>query len=203
MAIYYETLGAINTVWLRWASGTSAVTTNGEPSTWDYWCSASTASTSNTVWVQWNVGQATRSSTVRWVQPRELTAKEVAERAEANRLRQEEWARQEAEREAQRKAAALVAEKLLLENLSQEQRQEYAHEKRFHVISQSGKRFQVKLGRAGNVMELNESGKGVNRFCIHPTEAVPDQDTMLAQKLLLETDEEKFRKIANRTAIAG
>ena len=34
---------------------------------------------------------------------------------------------------------------------------------------------------------------------IHPRERVPDSDTMLAQKLLLEADTERFLKIANVT----
>ena len=43
----------------------------------------------------------------------------------------------------------------------------------------------------------DDAGVEIRSFCIHPTERVPDADSMLAQKLMLETDHDRFLKTAN------
>jgi hypothetical protein len=66
----------------------------------------------------------------------------------------------------------------------------------FVVEGSAGGRYQLRVGRSGNVQREHD-GK-VTRFCIHPVEAVPDADTVLAQVLLLWTDEPAFLSIANQ-----
>jgi hypothetical protein len=119
---------------------------------------------------------------------------ERKERAEKERLRL-------AEVERQRKEADAKADELLRKHLSLRQRRQYRRNRSFCVRARDGTQFRIKHGWAGNIEELNAAGKPVNRFCIHPVDSVPYADNLLAQKLLLETDPDKFRKIANRTAI--
>ncbi len=127
-----------------------------------------------------------------------VSAEERARWRESER----EFERKAAEERERRKAAETRAEELLLANLTPEQRDEYKRMKRFSVHLPNGKVYRIRKGFAGNV-ELVEPGmtgrslKRVESFCIHPAERIPDQDTMLAQKLLLEADEPEFRRIAN------
>jgi hypothetical protein len=48
-----------------------------------------------------------------------------------------------------------------------------------------------------NVDVVCKDGKVLHRLCAHPADFVPNPDTMLAQKLYLEHQEEAFVKIAN------
>lgn len=95
------------------------------------------------------------------------------------------------------------ARKLLVENLTEEQRAEFEEKKQFHVRSRSGKLYRVTHGVAGNIYRVEnvtESPKWGERrrFCIHPTDhEVPAEDVMLAQKLWLEGNEEEFLRVAN------
>jgi hypothetical protein len=175
----------VSVIWRQWNAGSSSCS----DTTWSAWCQASTSG--STVPVTYRVAAVQ-------AQPRQPTAEEVAQAAEQARLAQE--ARRAAE-EA-RKAAVAKAVALLREHLDESQRQEFERDRHFHVISQSGKRYRLRVGRSGNVFELDEQGREVNRYCIHPGEWVPDEDTMLAQKLLLETDEGEFRRLANKTRLA-
>lgn len=99
----------------------------------------------------------------------------------------------------------------------EEQRAEYLRDKAFTVRLPDGKRYRIKKGWAGNVERVEDVRLpqqqspslvandrhyvAVEKLCIHPNDWVPDQDNMLAQKLLLEADEAKFRRIANITRL--
>jgi hypothetical protein len=48
---------------------------------------------------------------------------------------------------------------------------------------------------------VDENDKPLSRYCIHPRDAVPDEDTMLMQMLMLETNEQEFLRIANRHSV--
>ena len=103
-------------------------------------------------------------------------------------------------REAVRRTTAEIkAEELLRSCLSRSQDEELTKYGWFDVPVKD-KTYRVKRGIAGNVFLLGEDGREVERFCIHPS-GVPAGDAMLAQKLLLETDERKFRKVANITSL--
>lgn len=127
---------------------------------------------------------------------------EAAER-EAERARQREAkAKEEYEKaQAARIAAEARARELLLSVLSDQQREEYERTKAFRVKAADGKEYRLKHGWAGNVEELDEFGKAIARLCIHPSAAIPEADNLVAQKLMIETDPESFRRIANRTPI--
>jgi hypothetical protein len=105
----------------------------------------------------------------------------------------------------ERAAAAARAEILLTESLTAAQAAELQQTNAFHLttIAADGtrRRYRIRRGRAGNVDQLDDAGRVLKRLCIHPTLAVPDADTMLAQKLLLETDEATFLRVANHTLV--
>lgn len=194
--------------WATWVQIDCTSTTASTTGTWGYWCSngTSTATTNcatSTTWATWS---AAANHVIRYRQsqqapPKQLTPEEQVEiaakrEAEAIALK----AKREKE-EADRKAASERAERLLAAQLTDEQKASYLKDRTFIVTAADGTKFRIKLGRAGNVEELNDAGKPIARLCIHPTEFVPDGDTVLAQKLMLETDPKAFRKIANRTEI--
>lgn len=91
------------------------------------------------------------------------------------------------------KQAEETAEALLLECCDKAQRRNYGKSKSIVVKGQkSGHLYVVRKGQ--------RVAQGDKLYCIHPTEHVPQADTMLAQKLMIETDEEEFLKTANMTA---
>jgi hypothetical protein len=101
----------------------------------------------------------------------------------------------------EREAARATARELLLSLLDERQRDEYERLRRFTVIGADGEEYRIyRDGKSGNICRLNaEKTLEVDQFCIHDYEGLPDEDTYIAQKLLLETDPQAFRRIANRT----
>lgn len=103
-------------------------------------------------------------------------------------------------RESVRRSSAEVkAEELLRSCLSRSQDEELTKNGWFDVPVKD-RTYRIKRGIAGNIFLLGDDGREVERFCIHPS-GVPAGDAMLAQKLLLETDERKFRQVANITTL--
>ncbi len=130
------------------------------------------------------------------------TVEEQQRIAAEERFFEEELARQTAPIIAARAKVTARAESLLLSALTPDQTKDFRKTSEFTVISKDGKRtYRITYGIAGNVI-LIEKGKPVARYCIHPT-GIPTEDVMLAQKLMLETDEESFLRIANRTPLAA
>lgn len=197
MAIYDTS--NVTTVWTTWVgNGTNAVT----PGAWPYWIAntaGTNATTTDNVWRTWLTTE-TNSATTMYrtvfpsVAPRARTDEEIA----ADAQRQAE-ARERARRaEAERVAAKAKAKELLERHLSEEQRKELAANRYFTVITRDGERvYRIHEGRSGNVRRVNAKGERMRTYCIHPSDLVPDEDTMLAQKLMLETAEEDFLRIAN------
>lgn len=136
----------------------------------------------------------TASGLVHW---RPLTPEQAAQRAEAERQRQQA----EAERRREQRAADVRAERLLRRCLTQEQRRCLRQRGHFVVQSELGGTYRINRGAVRNVERLDAKGRAVTQFCIHPQEAVPDADTMLAQLLLLRTDERRFVRVAHKTAL--
>lgn len=91
------------------------------------------------------------------------------------------------------------ARTLLLACLSDAQREAFEAHGYFEVVTASGQRYRITRGWGGNVL-LIVNDKPAARFCIHPSQYVPEEDNMLAQKLLLEHDEPTFLRTANRSA---
>ena len=156
----------------------------------------------NIIWTAFNnqyvnnqyVASIGYSDNLRQVDP-EVAARRIAE---ADRIRQ-----RSIEVEGERALARGRAEKLLHESLSPIQLDELQKDGHFHldVLSRDGdsRRYRIKRGRVRNVQQVDASGRVLKHFCIHPREEVPDADTMLAQKLLLESMEQEFLRIANHS----
>jgi len=140
------------------------------------------------IWKTWNAEYHIRKDELERVcQEQEQRRLELAA---AQRLAAEE-------REKIRLAANGKAEKLLLSCLSPEQRDTYQKKGLFYLYTKSGKRYRIEKGRSGNVRLVNDKDVILKRYCIHPIEQVPDQDTMLAQALLLQSNEAEFLRVAN------
>ncbi len=91
-----------------------------------------------------------------------------------------------------RRRARLRAEALLWAWLSPAQRRQYRARRWFEVTTTSGRRYRI---LRGGVVRVQPRGSG---FCIEATSPVPVADEMLANKLLLETDERRFLATAHR-----
>lgn len=101
--------------------------------------------------------------------------------------------------EIKQKAASQRAEDLLLMILPAKQKQQYL-EKGYFDTEIGDKIYRINKGWSGNV-KLIEKEKTVASFCIHPEEYLPHADNMLAQYLMLRTDEHKFLAKANKTIL--
>ena len=88
--------------------------------------------------------------------------------------------------------------RLLVSNLTPEQRKQFALYDYFDVIgSDTGTRYRIQNGRSLNVTQLNASGGRVRALCFEPEGALPLGDVMLAQKIALELFESEAIGIAN------
>lgn len=127
---------------------------------------------------------------------------ESANEKAARLLRQMTPEEQEAEKQRRanekelKKQADARAELLLRSSLSRKQLGELKRRGYFHVMV-GKRRFRITRKRTHNVMEVDARGRVRKTFCAHPIDQVPDADTMLAQKLWLETEPKEFFKIAN------
>lgn len=205
--------------WTTW--NTNYVVTNSTSTSQTVWAdwnnlyeATGTATNSNVItitWQSWSEEAWTRAyaRTSAQANRRHYYAAPAAETEEDRAARRARQAQREAERaavvEAERQERAAARERgrqLLLANLSAEQRAEYETHQRFHIRTPSGRRFCIEHGRAHNVFELDAAGRRIREFCGHVGEHVPDEDNVLAQKLLLENDEETFIRIANVRQLA-
>lgn len=125
------------------------------------------------------------------------TAEELQERAvvrargnliHRNRMRSNMLRRKRTERRA---------EEILLDNLTDEQADEYRRLERFAVVV-GDRTYRIRKGMHGNI-DVIEDDQVIERLCVYAQGNVPPQDNMLAQKLILETDEEYLRRTANIT----
>lgn len=135
--------------------------------TFDYWCEGTSTATTST-WVEWNPAHT------EYLTPEEIAAKK------------------------RRTEAIDRARALLVESLTAEQREQYDENMEFIVYGQKTKKqYLIKDGRVGNVEELDSAGRTRRRYCAHPQMGLPDADTMLAQKLMIECNEDEFLDKAN------
>jgi len=93
------------------------------------------------------------------------------------------------------------ARELLLSHLTDEQRRTFENNGWFVVEGgRTGGRYRIRQGYAGNV-DVLDGDLVSHKLCAHADPvAVPWPDQMLAQKLMLEIDEDDFLAIANRHA---
>ncbi len=167
-----------------------------------------TTTTMVNVWSQWNQGFCTTGNNIAMMpaygaEQAQALAAYGAEQAQAL---ESEFARRQLALERTQSAAAATAkaDNLLKAMLNKEQRTQYEREQTFEVRSQgSRRRYQLTHGWAGNVFLLDERGRRIEKLCIHPVIEMPVADNLIAQKLLLEADEETFRRTANITRLVA
>jgi len=91
------------------------------------------------------------------------------------------------------------ARALLLAHLNPDQRAEYERFGCFHVQGPSGRLYRIFHRWAGNIEIVTKPwGDPMAVLCIHPTEQIPIEDSLLAQKLMIECSEDDLHEIANR-----
>jgi len=103
-------------------------------------------------------------------------------------------------------AAQATAKALLFGFLSPAQRRAWNEHKSFEAEI-NGQVYRFTEGTHGNVYKLRE-GRSIERFCIAPRAPheggrLPVEDVILAQMLLLQNDEQQFRRVANITPLAA
>jgi hypothetical protein len=88
------------------------------------------------------------------------------------------------------------ARALLLENLSPKQKAQFLLKDWFSVDGKLN-RYRIRYSTTYNVDVINDGGFVSSSLCAVPLGRVPIPDSMLAQKLVLENDEELFMRVAH------
>ncbi len=94
-----------------------------------------------------------------------------------------------------RTKAERKAKSLLYRFLNREQKRELHLQKSFTVLGGDGRTYQVTWGSCNNV-RLLENGRPRFSLCLVSKEFLPTADLMLAQKVLLEADPDRFLRTA-------
>ena len=179
----------VDPTWTRWIDTTSTTTTANtvtyDNGSWRSWVDATAFGDANRVYLAAEPAYTDA----------ELRQREVDLR---RRLRENERRRKATEREAA--IAQRKARRLLLSHLTPEQRDEFERLERFTVIAADGRTYRVHRKWSHN-LELIEGGFITEQLCVHPREQTPVEDSLLAQKLMLETDPDTLRRIANITRL--
>lgn len=202
--------------WMTASTGTSSATTINLGNSWHI-STAGTSTTSNwidlddrcttaanTAW--YSTGwQECKHTKVRWTPSMVRTPEEIAEEAAKAELRRQAAAIEAAKVKVFTDTAKARARKLLFSMLNADQQKELEEKNYFHLTvhdrSGSMRVYRIEHGYAGNVKLLGVDGQPVKRYCIHADYRLPYEDQMLAQKLLLETNEAHFLKTANMTQL--
>ena len=183
--------------WVTWA--TSATPTSNNIA-WDTWTSSTTtsaittaATTGTGVWGVWiDDCRAIRVSDESDEQARQrvrMYESEVHAQRKADIQREKEF--------KERKAKA---NKLLRDALDRKQKKDFDKRQFFYVRGgESGNLYKIKKGRIGNVEVVDSLKRVKQKLCAHPQISCPDEDTMLAQKVMIEHMENQFRDVANIT----
>jgi hypothetical protein len=89
---------------------------------------------------------------------------------------------------------------LLKSWLTPSQLEQYENSRNFDVIGSLGNMYRIHSTMAYGIHRLEEDGTTAFRLCVVPDEVTTLGDTMLAQKIALETDEMGTLWIANHAA---
>lgn len=191
--------------WTGWVTSAGAILTNASSTSsqiWRIWASTTGSATS----LNLPFGVGTLGATVAHAHAAATGRQINARMSPEERALHEDYERRTfaaaAEQEAARKIAGEKAEVLLRSMLTAEQQHDLEHKRCFYLYS-GGKKFRIDRGRTGNVKLVDDKDQVVESYCIHPQSDCPDADTMLAQKLLLETDRETFERVANISPFAS
>lgn len=123
---------------------------------------------------------------------------------ERERIRQENARKAAATRDVAEKVARTTLERML----NEDQLKQLADHGYFDVIGNLGTRYRLYANAySGNVYWIDETGYAAGNFCAHPDTAgrsldgkrgrLPVSDSVIGQKLMLETDEVRFLSLAN------
>lgn len=141
---------------------------------WTAWVEYTASANTTLTWTAWNTSDTTSVN---------YTAPHQTEEQRLQLARRNERARE-----------------LLVACLTSRQRRELEARGYFHVETARGRRrYRLAPGRAP-IRVHGEDGSQWS-YCIHPDAGFPQEDVVLAQKLLLETDEEAFLRIANASRV--
>ncbi|WP_247481223.1 hypothetical protein [Bradyrhizobium sp. 144] len=92
--------------------------------------------------------------------------------------------------------------RLLRSWLSPQQRADFDRKGYFDVVGcDTGKRYRIRRGTSANVNEIDEYGRLGTGRCFVPLGGLAQGDVMLAQKIALETDEN--RALRHRQQLPG
>lgn len=151
------------------------------------------STTNNSTWTPIS-NQATNDTYIfEWITVTNNTPEQIAERDEKERKRKEEY-----------DAMVARARELLVAHLEDDQLVSFEKNGFFLVESSEGNLYQIRTGRSNNVRQVNpETMMPIRSLCAHPIAYVPDYDTMLAQKFMIEYDEPAFVKMANLNHISN
>jgi hypothetical protein len=186
-------------VWNSWISYYDALVMNGMTST----TIGTISATITNVWTDWNQRQwlAGSSKLNEWAPARGALCEENFRQ----QLRQQQKAALRVR--ATKRLAKIKAEHLLISALAEEQRMDLKRYGYFKLYVQRGEAtrvYRIRRGQVQNIELMEELPNGdlkpVRTLCAHPSILVPDADAMLAQKLMLETNEAEFLRIANHFA---
>ena len=216
MADYYfgsdPGTGDTQTVWGIWVgqnyAGGDEMTSTNNSYIWRVWTdNTGTANTNfeynNGIWTGWvEDGNSTPVLTIRnnhFVQPTPVYVRPNLSLEEQQQMDERERLVAAAAEEDRKKQADAeeIAKKLLLTLLDKAQADSLEKTKKFTVKAKSGSVYEIRHGWAGNVSKLDEKGQPNTLYCIHPGIQIPRYDNMIAQKLLIESDEKRFLAIAN------
>lgn len=98
------------------------------------------------------------------------------------------------------KAVNAKARELLMKILSQRQREEFEKQEAFDVEAPSGRLYRVKRKWAGGIIALNKKREEIAELCLVDNvekQEIPVDDLLVARKLMIESAEDEFLKIAN------
>ncbi len=208
------TISASMQTWGNWnytlTTTNSSLTNNQIFGAWVLSSMMTSASTSNVIsttytWSAWN-GQIPSVHVPHMATPVQnliqASPEQVKKRLEDEKRYREEYLAAEKKRNEEQFVARARGMKLLVSCLLPEQKKDLAEKKYFILesIGKDGKRtkYRIDQGTHGNVKLLDEKLSVVGSYCVQPNDVVVE-DSMLAQKLWLESDPEAFKRAANYT----
>ncbi len=155
---------------------------------------ASNAVMNTAVWNTWNADAQARLLQQMQQPAPSATPEQITARAAVDRAYRLDGAK----RELNRLRSVRRARRLLEEILSPEQREQLKVHG-FFLVRQGNHIYRINRGKTHNVFLVDANGHAIENLCVIPDdyERVPEEDCMIAQKLLVEADHESFREIAN------
>jgi hypothetical protein len=92
---------------------------------------------------------------------------------------------------------------LLRSWLTRQQDEQWSRDNAFDVVGcDTGTRYRITDSTSMNIIELDKDGHSVRRWCFTPVGPVVRGDVLLAQKIALETMENRARGVANNQRAA-